>query len=307
MDLNLQKKVKKLNNCLFERDLNHLKTYKYKQNSSRDKYFISGLDEEFIQKYIKNQLEKKNLYKNKDSFSSKSSKLIETNQTTLKSYINQFSKRTSNNLNDSINKINENEKRNNSFNKFEINKPPISIKYSSQNLFYKKKIDNCKINISNLKYCKSVKNFNKNNITYNNSHREFNSNKRNNIGIIKQKSEKEIKIKKNNINHKRNKTAELKVFNNNKLNYEKYKQLLINKITILKYEISKYKEEKNKFEKELNSLKPSIKQEQYINILTMEIQNYKSLQEMYKKNCDELTKEIINIKEKIKNLKILIE
>ena len=31
MDLNLQKKVKKLNNCLFERDLNHLKTYKYKK------------------------------------------------------------------------------------------------------------------------------------------------------------------------------------------------------------------------------------------------------------------------------------
>ena len=103
-------KVKKLNNGLSEKDLNHLKTYKYKQNSSRDKYFISGLDEGIIQKYFKNQLYKKNLYRNKDLLSSKSTKLIETNQSTHKSYINQLSKRTLNNLNDSLNKINEKKK-----------------------------------------------------------------------------------------------------------------------------------------------------------------------------------------------------
>ena len=301
-------KVKKLNNALSEKDLNHLKTYKYKQNSSRDKYFISGLDEGIIQKYFKNQLYKKNLYRNKDLLSSKSTKLIETNQSTHKSYINQLSKRTLNNLNDSLNKINE--KKNNSTNKIEINKPSNSIKYSSQNLFYKKKIEplnnsNSKINLSNVKYCKSVKNINKSNLKYNNSQREFNPIKTNNIRLIRQKSEKEIKIIKNNINHKRNKTQELKI--KNKKIYEKYKQLLINKITILKYEISKYKEEKNQFEKELNSIKPSMKQQQYINILTTEIKTYKNLQEIYKKNCDELTKEIIHIKEKIKNLKFLIE
>ena len=301
-------KVKKLNNGLSEKDLNHLKTYKYKQNSSRDKYFISGLDEGIIQKYFKNQLYKKNLYRNKDLLSSKSTKLIETNQSTHKSYINQLSKRTLNNLNDSLNKINE--KKNNSTNKIEINKPSNSIKYSSQNLFYKKKIEplnnsNSKIDLSNVKYCKSVKNINKSNLKYNNSQREFNPIKTNNIRLIRQKSEKEIKIIKNNINHKRNKTQELKI--KNKKNYEKYKQLLINKITILKYEISNYKEEKNQFEKELNSIKPSMKQQQYINILTTEIKTYKNLQEIYKKNCDELTKEIIHIKEKIKNLKFLIE
>ena len=282
-------KVKNLNNGFSERDFNQLKTYKYKQNNSRDKYFISGLDEEFIQKYIKNHFQKKNLYRNKDLLSSKSTKLIETNQSTHKSSINQLSKRTSNNLNDSLNKINE--KKNNSLNKFEINKLSNSIKYSSQNLLCKKRIDKLnnsisKINLSNVKYCKSVKNFNKSDITYNNSHREFNSIKTNNIRLIRQKSEKEIQIMKN---HNRNKTQELKVFSNNKnkKNYEKYTQLLINKITILKYEISKYKEEKKQFEKELNSIKPSIKQQQYINILTIEIKNYKNLQEIYKKNCDE--------------------
>ena len=81
-------KVKNFNNGFSERDFNQLKTYKYKQNNYRDKYFISGLDEEFIQKYIKNHFQKKNLYRNKDLLSSKSTKLIETNQSTHKSSIN---------------------------------------------------------------------------------------------------------------------------------------------------------------------------------------------------------------------------
>ena len=83
------------------------------------------------------------------------------------------------------------------------------------------------------------------------------------------------------------------------MNYEKYKNFLIEKCNMLKFEINKFKNEKKKLLEELESLNPLIKDKEYIEKLKYEINGFKKISQGYKSNCDELTKEIIYLKAEI--------
>ena len=314
MDLNLKKKYKKLCHSSSEINLTHLKPYKYNKHTSKGKIFISGLDEEFLQKYIKNQLLKKNSLKNKDSFSSKSTKLIETNYSLNKTMTNQKTMNNLNHLNlniknDYSNELNSKkrnetkEKKTKTFNKqIDVKNQLISTKNSTQNLFYTQKIKTLMNNYcelkenSKLKNCISANNIHKKNISY---QKEY---KTNDCKFTRIKSEKHLKKEKRKSIDKSNYSKDINVENIN-MNYSRYKQLLIDRCNILRFEVNKYKKEKLKLEKKLNSLMPSLKKKEYIQTLIIDIEYYKKIYKQYKKNCDEFTKEIINLKTKIQKIK----
>ena len=73
--------------------------------------------------------------------------------------------------------------------------------------------------------------------------------------------------------------------------------ILQEKITILNFQIEKYKIEKEKLEKTISS---DSNLEGYIKKLQNEIQGYKNVAEKCKTNCQELMREIEMIKEELK-------
>ena len=99
--------------------------------------------------------------------------------------------------------------------------------------------------------------------------------------------------------HKRNLSYQLNCNYENSMNYEKFRKLLLDKCSVLKIEIKKLKNEKNELQENINTLLSSQNENDYIDKLINEIDNYKKIAEGYKNNCDELSKEIVYLKKEI--------
>jgi len=296
------------------------KTDSIKFNTSRKKYYISNLNEDFLKKYIKNQLIRKSYHQKRsnNSLSLKKSKYKE-NLLSNRSNINKISFKNSNS---SQRKLNNNKFKDSNLNYKKIEnkqikkkqnvipiKQPISIKY--KNIYYdylldpKESFNKKEKNKEKLKNNKSVSNIYRNKFIFstktsftNRTNKLSNQNSKTSISTY-EKSENNLK---NDFHHKRNLSYQLnfnKDIYENSMNYEKFKKLLMDRCTILKFEIKKLKNEKKVLQEKINFLFSSQKENDYIEKLNTEINNYKRIAEGYKNSCDELSKEIRYLKTEI--------
>ena len=285
---------------------------KIKLNTSREKNHVFNFNEEHLKKYIKNQLLKKNRYNNSLSF--KNSKIKETliskkkinyrnlnnsqenfntNKSLIESYLNNYKSRKS-----TSELFKKKEKKSN--NSIQIT--------NDRNIYYnyltnlKENFNKTEKNKQKIKNCKSVNNIYRNKIYFNikspytnRTIKLTNQNSKTSVSTY-EKSENNLL---NEFQHKRNLSYNINYQNENAMNYEKYKNFLIEKCNMLKFEINKFKDEKKKLLQELESLNPLIKDKEYIEKLKYEINVFKKISQGYKSNCDELTKEIIYLKAEI--------
>ena len=284
---------------------------------SKDKLFISIFDDENLKKFINFQLikkystiEKNNLNKSKNSKMNntiyKSSNSLSNINNNLNTNINIYNTIDYNTLYDYRKKVKSSSK-----NKI------ISIKYSVNNekrknymkplIINKKKK---KKNITDLINCKSMKKIDKNKIFFNNKIQLFNLKNLNKFYQSNQNSKTDCStFERTEYNsHKRNNNNnqnEIKKYNSEyNMNKNQFIQSLIDTYEDLKFEVNKIKREKQDLEKELYNLKNSNKEEDNIIQLQNEIKYYQNISENYKKNCDELTIQIVHLKSEIKKFQI---
>ncbi len=287
-----------------------------KLNSSREKYYISNFNEDYLKKYIKNQLIRKSYHqkRNNNSLSLKNSKYNE-NLISNRSNINKISfknsnlsqKKLNNNILDSslnYKKI-ESKQIKKKQNIIPI-KQPISIKYKNHHYDYliepKESFNKKEKNKEKLKNNKSVSNIYRNKFMFNTktsytnrTNKLSNQNSKTSVSTY-EKSENNLI---NDFHHNRNLSYQLNFNYENSMNYEKFRKLLLDRCAILKFEIKKLKNEKNELQQNINSLLSSQKGNDYVEKLINEIENYKKIAEGYKNNCDELSKEIVYLKTEI--------
>ena len=295
----------------------NLKSLSPKMKKPKEKLFISIFDDESIKKFINFQLmkkyykiEKKNLSKSKNSKINNTIYKSSMNSLSLNNINNNFNTNTNiyntinyNTLHDYKNKV-----------KSSSNNKIISIKYSVNNIPKKNYmkpliINNKKKKTNNNPYllnCKSMKKINKNIIFYNNKKQPFNLN----INKICQSNQNsktdcstfektEHNSHKRNHNNNDNNSGLRKYYSECNMNKNQFIQTLIDTYENLKFEVNKIKKEKQKLEKELIT-KNYNTEENYIIQLQNEIKHYKYVSENYKKNCDELTIQIVHLKSEIK-------
>ena len=287
-----------------------------KFNSSREKYYISNFNEDYLKKYIKNQLIRKSYHqkRNNNSLSLKNSKYNENiilNRTNINKISfknsNSTQRKLNNNLLDSsINyKKIESKQIHKKQNVIPL-KQPISIKYKNQYYDYllepKESFNKKEKNKEKLKSNKSVNNIYRNKFIFNTktsltnrTNKLSNQNSKTSVSTY-EKSENNLI---SDFHHKRNLSYQLNCNYENSMNYEKFRKLLLDKCSVLKIEIKKLKNEKNELQENINTLLSSQNENDYIDKLINEIDNYKKIAEGYKNNCDELSKEIVYLKKEI--------
>ena len=287
-----------------------------KFNSSREKYYISNFNEDYLKKYIKNQLIRKSYHqkRNNNSLSLKNSKYNENiilnrtniNKISFKNSNSSQRKLNNNLLDSSINyKKIESKQIHKKQNVIPL-KQPISIKYKNQYYDYllepKESFNKKEKNKEKLKSNKSVNNIYRNKFIFNTktsltnrTNKLSNQNSKTSVSTY-EKSENNLI---SDFHHKRNLSYQLNCNYENSMNYEKFRKLLLDKCSVLKIEIKKLKNEKNELQENINTLLSSQNENDYIDKLINEIDNYKKIAEVYKNNCDELSKEIVYLKKEI--------
>ncbi len=287
-----------------------------KFNSSREKYYISNFNEDYLKKYIKNQLIRKSYHqkRNNNSLSLKNSKYNENiilnrtniNKISFKNSNSSQRKLNNNLLDSSINyKKIESKQIHKKQNVIPL-KQPISIKYKNQYYDYllepKESFNKKEKNKEKLKSNKSVNNIYRNKFIFNTktsltnrTNKLSNQNSKTSVSTY-EKSENNLI---SDFHHKRNLSYQLNCNYENSMNYEKFRKLLLDKCSVLKIEIKKLKNEKNELQENINTLLSSQNENDYIDKLINEIDNYKKIAEGYKNNCDELSKEIVYLKKEI--------
>ena len=289
----------------------NIKSLSPKYPKTKDKLLISIFDDESLKKFINYQLikkysviEKKNLTKSKNSL---------INNTIYKSSMNSLSLKninTNTNIYNTVdyNTIYDYKKKVKSSSKNKI----ISIKYSVNNKqrknYMKPLIIDDKKKKKNNPYlinCKSMKKMNKNKTFYNNKIIPFNLKNINKNNQSNQNSKTDCSTfeKTEHNSHKRNyndyNIGIRKYYSEYNMNKNQFIQSLIDTYENLKYEVNKIKKEKQKLEEELFTKNDNIEEDNIIQ-LQNEIKHYQYISDNYKKNCDELTIQIVHLKSEIK-------